>query len=267
MGPAPPSPVSLAKAPLSVPAVQLDLGNLEEGVTFHHVLYLHNDSPGPIEVQTLSGSCSCLSISPTGPFVIRARQMVPGTIAIVPRLSEERPNALATVPFRTVIRATATTDTGEQIHPQWDLTANINPIMRVEPSLIRLGLVSNRQRPCATFSVTTRQDVDDVEIVCPKDWVAAPVKLVAGAPRRFSVEVQRSSFAPTPERSWEFRAVARAHDGRELAHKAVLLTAEVVPDLVFSPREIRLGVCEFRKVAQEPVRLTSLSGRSLKLIS
>ncbi len=251
--PAPPQPEQPA---LSVDAASPDFGDALETEQFLWSLVIRNLGSVDRVVESLDGSCACLSVSP------RAFSLAPGQslrvdlkLHLSNRCTSESENFSVTLWPKIQ---------GRSEMPNWVLRGRVRTVLRPEVNVLQLGNESIRQPQIErTVKIAGLPGIERIECAAGAHWAALVTK---DSPGLFVLTLRaRLPFQPR-QISDTIRLKAFDAADQALPERALSITGEFVRDVVPYPRAAYFGSLGVGEAKEEEVRFSSLTGRGFRIV-
>jgi len=241
-----------------------DFGTVPRGPTLLHSFHLTNSTSGPIHINSVRASCSCVSAS------ISSTDLAPGeTATLVVRLDTSRVHGFT----QKAIYVHLDQPQGEEV--PFRVQTTIREDVVLSPDSLAFGRVKRGSSPEA--NVTARffssADCQTVVATCDSPCVEVSVRKVPGDATPASYQITARLRPDFPVGTW-YSTVWLATDNPALPRLQIPLTVEVGSSLRISPPSVALEQVkrdtEARRTvvvrADQPFRILEVKGADAQLL-
>jgi hypothetical protein len=246
-------------ARLSVPEDRLDLGPVWESDEVYLTLPIENQESGPVEVESFSATCNCLSVEPRS-FALRPgeRRELRLRLDLTTKQSQGE-----NIGVRLTAKLNPGASGGKRLGPEWRVSGTLRRVLEVEPAVYlgrhsELSAVPPQVVPVRALvplaSLSARSDIPGVDV---------SVRPPPAGSATHSVVITSTQPTPVGAFEWSITLHPVARSGESLPPRRVGVRGSIVPELDPHPPAIQVGGRRVGEAFEEVVVLRALSGQPL----
>jgi hypothetical protein len=178
-----------------------------------------------------------------------------------------RSGAVAGDPISISIGATSAVGGQLQRPIEWQLRGTVLPTIRLKPTTIDFGIVSNRVPPIeSTVAVTSAANIERIQCESAANWMVDVSRKKNAPDTQFRVIVRSQGPLSPRQVADTIRVIPIDRQGKHLPEKTLTIKGNIVSDVVSTPPQLHCGRQPCGAVVDEVIQFRSLTERRFSVI-
>ncbi|HEV3258764.1 MAG TPA: hypothetical protein VG013_17975 [Gemmataceae bacterium] len=241
----------------------MNIGAVWENDRFTWTVPIENDEEKPVEVESFSTTCNCLSVEPQS-FVLKAGERRELRLQI-DLGSQVKPTGEVTVRLSPRLKQTGGTNLAKRFGPEWTVSGQVRRLLAFD-KFVYLGRHSELAQPLPvrTIPVQALVPLQSLSAQCDLPGFAPSIQ----RPERRKFLLRLTPVSPRPAGAFEGTVSLKPilEGGKRLPAQRIRFGGRIVPDIESVPPVLQVGGRRLGEAFEDVVLLRSLTARHLSAV-